>query len=372
MKLAWSLVSKHLRPHAQLQEKIREKISKLEQHLQHFPTDAVHLLVNLEHHVKRDVFTAALTLRLPSNIIRSEKESKGDPVPAFDKAVRALLRELEDFKSALRREAAWRRKGRRPTRRALKPGRLAEKPQPAGPRSLSDTLAEMIKRYHGRLLYHVQRQLHRDQIDGEIPKGALKAEVVVDEVVRQALSRPEDKPEDISYRMWLYSLVRRELKRRYRRLRLDGERNIPIEETVSMPDDAERVEGYDAEQPLLIIEEELEPSIVTRGDLMPDPQALRPDAAAAEHDLIDYLHRITAAWPEKQRAVFELHFLEGFDADEVSMLEGLKPAQTTEMINQVQLRLRNVLFEAADRWIQSRIKPKPRRRKRRVAKARAA
>src|SRR5512137_2522605 len=107
MKLAWNLVSKHLRPHAQLQEKIRQKISKLEQHLQHFPADAVHLLVSLEHHVKRDVFTAALTLRLPSNIIRSEKESKGDPVPAFDKAVRALVRELEDFKSALRREAAW-------------------------------------------------------------------------------------------------------------------------------------------------------------------------------------------------------------------------------------------------------------------------
>jgi RNA polymerase sigma factor (sigma-70 family) len=357
MKLAWNLVTKHLHPHGQLHSKIREKISKLEQHLQHFPPDAVHLLVNLEHHLKRDVFTAGLTLRLPSNILRSEKESKGNPIPAFDRAVRALLRELEDFKSALRREAVWLRQGRPADLRAPTQLRFAEKPHPEGPRTLAETLAEMIKRYHGRLLYHVQRQLHRDQVDGEIPKGAIRAEAVVDEVARQALSNPRGKPEEISYRMWLYSLVRRELKRRYRRLRTDGERNVPIEETVFLADDEELLEGYDAEQPLRIIEDRLAPPVVARGDLMPDAQALAPDAVAAEHDLIDYLHHMTASWPEKERAVFDLHFLEGFDADEVAMLEGLNAAQTTEMISQVQLRLRDLLLEAADRLITRRVRP---------------
>jgi RNA polymerase sigma factor (sigma-70 family) len=357
MKLAWNLVSKHLHPHAQLQAKIRQKISKMEQHLQHFPPDAVHLLVSLEHHAKRDVFTAALTLRLPSNILRSAKDAKGDPIPAFDHAVRALLRELEDFKSALRRESAWNRKGRPAGLRALKPARFTEKPHLEGPRSLAETLAEMIRRYHGRLLYHVQRELHRVQADGEIPKGAIRAEAVVDEVVRQALSAPDSKPDDLSYHMWLYSLVRRELKRRYRRLRVDGERNIPIEETTFLVDDEEIVQGYDAERPLSIIEERLQPALVARGDLMPDAHAEAPDAVAAEHDLIDYLHGVTAAWPEKERAVFDLHFLEGFDPDEVAMLEGLKPAQTVEMIQQVQGRLRQVLAEAAGRWVESRRRP---------------
>jgi RNA polymerase sigma factor (sigma-70 family) len=375
MNLAWNLVSKHVRPHDQLQAKIRQKISKLEQHLQHFPPDAVHLLVNLEYHEKRDVFTSSLTLRLPSNILRSEKESKGDPIPAFDHAVRALIRELEDFKSALRREDVWRRKGRPALRRTLKPVRFAAKPQKAGPRSLSDTLAEMVRRYHGRLLYHVQRQLQGDQADGEIPRGAIRAEVVVDEVVRQALSDPGSKPDDISYRMWLYSLVRRELKRRYRRLRVDGERNVSIEETTPLPDDEERVEGYDAEQPLRIIGDELEPSIVARGDLMPDPQTLAPDQVAAEHDLIDYLHQVSASWPEKERAIFDLHFLEGFDPNEVAMLEGLRPAEAVEMIGQVQSRLRRILFDAADRWIATRLRPKAAaapRRPRRRSPARAA
>lgn len=108
MTLKWSLVTKGMRPHAQLQSKLQQKIAKLETHLEHFPSDAVHLQVNLERHPKRAWFATALTLRLPSNILQSEK-SGPDPVPAFDQAVKALLREVAGLKSALRRESDWER-----------------------------------------------------------------------------------------------------------------------------------------------------------------------------------------------------------------------------------------------------------------------
>ncbi|MBI5388544.1 MAG: HPF/RaiA family ribosome-associated protein [Verrucomicrobia bacterium] len=357
MTLAWNIVSKHIRPHEQLQQKIREKIAKLEQHLQHFPPDAVHLLISLERHPRTGVFRAGLTLRLPSNILHSVKTAKGDPVPAFDKAVRAMLRELEDLKSELRREDTWRQRGRRAELRAMKPLRFTNEPHPVGPQTLADTLAEMIKRYHGRLLYHAQRELHRDQEDGEVPRGAIKPEVVVDEVVRQALIAPGKKPEDVSYRLWLYSLLRRELKRRYRRLRVDGERNVPIEEMTLAPEDAELNEGYDAEQPLGIIAQRLAPTLVSRGDQLPDTHLEDPAAVAEEHDLIDYLHRVTASWPEKERAVFDLHFLEGFDENEVAMLEGLQRDKAKAMIDDVQLRLRGVLLQATGRWVEARTVP---------------
>src|SRR5215472_3139739 len=108
MRLKWNLLAKGLRPHSQLQEKLQQKIRKLETHLEHFPSDAVHLQVNLERHPKKAWFQAALTLRLPSNILRAEKFGP-DPVPAFDLAVKALLREVAVLKSALRRESAWQR-----------------------------------------------------------------------------------------------------------------------------------------------------------------------------------------------------------------------------------------------------------------------
>ena len=112
MTLKWSLVTKGMSPHAQLQTKLEQKIAKLETYLEHFPSDAVHLQVNLERHPKRVWFATALTLRLPSKILQSKK-SGPDPVPAFDQAVKALLREVAGLKSDLRRENDWQRVARR-------------------------------------------------------------------------------------------------------------------------------------------------------------------------------------------------------------------------------------------------------------------
>jgi ribosome-associated translation inhibitor RaiA len=112
MTLKWNLVTKGMRPHAQLQNKLEEKIAKLETHLEHFPSDAVHLQVSMERHPKRVWYATALTLRLPSNVLESKK-SGSDPLPVFDRAVKALLREVAVLKSALRREADWERVARR-------------------------------------------------------------------------------------------------------------------------------------------------------------------------------------------------------------------------------------------------------------------
>jgi ribosomal subunit interface protein len=106
MTLKWNLSTKGIRPHGQLQEKFQQKIRKLESHLEHFPTDAVYLQVNLEKHSRKPEFNAGLTLRLPSNVLRAEKTG-ADPIPAFDQAIKALLRELAVLKSALRHEAEW-------------------------------------------------------------------------------------------------------------------------------------------------------------------------------------------------------------------------------------------------------------------------
>ncbi len=112
MTLKWSLVTKGMRPHGQLRDKLQQKINKLEIHLEHFPEDAVHLQVNFQRQPKKHWFTAALTLRLPSNILRAEK-SGADPIPAFDQAVKALLREVAVLKSALRHESEWKLASRR-------------------------------------------------------------------------------------------------------------------------------------------------------------------------------------------------------------------------------------------------------------------
>lgn len=111
MTLKWNLTTKSMRPHGQLRQKFQQKIRKLESHLEHFPPDAVFLQVNLSAHPKKRWFGAALTLYLPSNVLRAEKFGE-DPVPAFDQAIKALLREIAGLKSSLRRESEWARVAR--------------------------------------------------------------------------------------------------------------------------------------------------------------------------------------------------------------------------------------------------------------------
>ena len=125
MVIKWNLVTKNMRPPGQLQQKLQQKLAKLETHLEHFPSDTVQLQVTLERHPKKAWFAAALTLHLPSNILRARK-SAADPVPAFDQAMKALLREIGSLKSDLRHESQWQRAVANPaTRRPALPAEFS-------------------------------------------------------------------------------------------------------------------------------------------------------------------------------------------------------------------------------------------------------
>ena len=129
MTFTWNVVSRNTEPDEQLKRKFRQKVAKLEKHLKHFPPDAVHLQIALDRHPKKPLFyKVALTLRVPSHILHSEK-SAAEPITAFDDAIKALLRELESFKSGLRGEMFWSRKGRRKRLLQLKAAGFAAEPR---------------------------------------------------------------------------------------------------------------------------------------------------------------------------------------------------------------------------------------------------
>ncbi|MCL5096560.1 MAG: HPF/RaiA family ribosome-associated protein [Candidatus Omnitrophica bacterium] len=341
MSFSWHLVTRHIQPHAQLQERLRRKIAVLEKHLQRFPPEAVHLQIYLERNHNLPLFTAALTLRLPSNILRSEKTTV-DPVSAFDHAVKALVRELEDFKAHLRRENQWNRVQRRTELRAAKATRFAPEPMAvAADSSVSnDVIPELVKRYYSRLLRHVHHELRQRQASGDVPARAIDPRGVVDQVVQEVLMGNEVKPEEMSYRLWLFLLARRELRERCRRLHQQGIEDISLEKPVVVRDESEKVEGYDAEQPLDILEQNLEPPVVETAELLPSDQVSPPDELLAETEFLEYLDQTIQSWPQTERTVFELHFLEGFDETEIAMLIRLPSAEVGELIGKLRQRLR--------------------------------
>ncbi len=186
--LPWNLVTKNLHGHELLRKKLRQKISKLERYLKYFPPDTVHLHIALERHPEKERCTAALTLRVPSNILRGEK-SAPEVIKAFDDAVKALLRELESLKAELRRDTFWKRKGRREQLHQLKAAGFAAQPQPegTGPQNLGDAIRELLGSHYTRLLRYARRQLWHDITAGEVPRDAIDPRAIVNEVAHRAL-----------------------------------------------------------------------------------------------------------------------------------------------------------------------------------------
>jgi ribosome-associated translation inhibitor RaiA len=151
MTIPWNIVTKNVSPgeaSLPLDKKLRQKIGKLERHLRNFPPDAVHLQIVLERHPRKPIYTATLNLRVPSNILHSDKSGR-DLIGAFDAAFKILLRELESLKSDLRHEKFWRRKSRRQELHQLKATGFALEPQGegAGPQDSAEVVRDLIQKH---------------------------------------------------------------------------------------------------------------------------------------------------------------------------------------------------------------------------------
>lgn len=347
-KIPWNLVTKNLAGHELLRKKIREKISKLETHLKHFPTGAMHLHITLERHPRKTLFSSALTLRVPSNILHSRKTAP-DVIKAFDDSVRALLRELETLKARLRSETLWKRKVRRnKLRRETKGQEFAFEPQlqGEGPRGERDVVAELLKEQYQTLIRHARRAVRLAELSGDAPDGTIDPRGIVDDVVRKVMTGWWFKPERSDWTIWLHQLIRKELQARCKNV---GENvSLSLEEDVMAPELQEAVEGYDPEQPLDIIANELEPFIVQLHDLIPDKTSIPPDETVAARDLMDFLQKQTQSWSRQERDIFHFHFLDGFEADEVAMLVEQPVEKVRQSIRELHERIRGLLvFEAS-------------------------
>ena len=347
-ELPWNLVTKNLHGHELLRKKLREKIFKLEKHLTHFPADTVHLHIALERHPRKAFHTAALTLRVPSNILHSRK-SASDVIKAFDDAVKALLRELASLKSELRREVFWKRKARRSRLFEIKASGFTAQPQAegTGPQSETDVVHDLLKQHGHRLLRYVRRNLWHVVTTSELPAGAIDARAVVDEVARRALTAPEKKPAHLSYLIWLYMLAWQEIARRRRGLRRQAQETLSLGTPQILNDDAAAVAGCDPEQPLDIIEMGLEPPVAKTKNLLPDMRAEPPDVVVGRQELLAQIRKTANCWSNPEREVFELYFVEGFEPEEVAVVVGQQVSQVRELITHIQRRLRTEVLDQA-------------------------
>ncbi|MCX7871937.1 MAG: HPF/RaiA family ribosome-associated protein [Verrucomicrobiae bacterium] len=349
--LPWNIVARNFTPHEQLKQWVQREIKKLEKHLTNFPHESVHLQVVFEMHKRTKKFTSSLTLRLPSNLLNA-KAIDGDPISALAKSMKALIKEVEHLKNDLRHikdKHRIREKIAESGKTYTAPTKsLSFAPEPLpdgkGPQDIAELLKQVIEDNFPRLLDYIKRQIEYFESAKEVPINSIDAEAVLDEVVTEALKHPQHKPEGLGYIQWIYQLINDELNKRHRmfkRLR----KAVPLEDLEESYTESEEI------TPLMLSMLNEPPS-----DEFPTPsknfvpsRTLPPDEELAEKEFIEELIENAQSWDKLERDVFELHFIEGFSAEDCAMILKIDTEELRKTISNIHERIRRKIIE--EMWI---------------------
>ncbi|HXG20718.1 MAG TPA: sigma-70 family RNA polymerase sigma factor [Methylomirabilota bacterium] len=343
----WNIVLKDAELTAAAQQQLRRKLAPLARLLQGFPPDAVHLQIVVERLLRPPRFRAALTLRVPSHIVHGEKTAP-DLFSAVTRALAVLQREVQSLKARLAQSPLWKRKQSRAQLRQAKAVGFAPAPLAAGvgPQTLRDIVSTFLQQQYGRLLHHVQRHVRHDELSGELPQGAIDPRSVVDEVALHVLAAPQQKPEMMGWLVWIYHLIHEELRRRRRRIRRQAAEEVRGEDSSVVANNAAALAG-DFEQPLTFVQAALEPPEAEPAELEPEAATDSPEQTVTAKELLEHLQQAIQTWPQQEREVFELYFVEGFEPDDIAMITGKPPQKIRAVITTLQDRLRQELFDAS-------------------------
>jgi ribosomal subunit interface protein len=336
--IQWNIITRNVEADQELQGKLRLKIARLEKHLKGFPAEPRHLQVRLEKRSDKQLYSAALTLTLPSDIVRAEK-SAGDLLKAFDDALQTLQRELE----ALSRSRFQGHASKPSEERERSATTFAAEPQPqgTGPQDFGEAVRKFVLNHYSRLLHHARRDIRHDELTGDLPMGAIDPRDIVDEVARQAEKNPERKPANVSWRVWIFHFLHEHLCRWRRLYKHKQAEDIPTEKRTTLPE-----LKLKALQPLeQMVEKVMEPQIIRIEDVVPDPEAVPPDRFVEEKELLEELQHAIQSWPRAEREVFELYFVQGFESEEIARITGQPPKKVKDIVARVQEHVREQLLE---------------------------
>ena len=288
---SWNIVTRNLRENPFLPERILRKIRALEQHLQRFPPDAVHLVVELERHARKEEHRAVLTLRLPSHILHADK-SANSITAALSSAVKALLQELKTLKARLREESQWKRK----TRRKKLAFSSVPRESDAEPQSATEMREAFVESHRSRLTRFARRAANRTHSQDEPITDRELAELVGE--AKDKLAALPKRGKLTNDRAHLYRLMREAIAQRGSGSRKGHPPSAPSSPT---------------------------------GETSP------------KSGLLSAMYQVLATLSPFEQEVFDLHYVEGFETDEIAMITRKPESQVKDALQAIENQIRGSL-----------------------------
>ena len=314
-----------------VQEYFARKLPRIERLLVWYEEDQRHLRLTLDR--QRGIFDMRAVLWLPTGTLVAE--GKGDTArAAVDETVDILLREIRRHKELVRKDYLYRRRRYRERELGAAEPYLKRDVEERRREAFFELLRPLLR----TVRRHARRELRVLELEGVIPRGEVTPEDLVDEVVAAAWERFPERPHRKPLDLWLIELLDERLKALAERPEkvLLGSEEAEVEEEPLTPEEDVTEESYWLER---LFET---PERLTLEDLVPDyhaPEAWEELTAEEQRERLE--KALVPLSPEERQALF-LYALEGYDEDEIAMLQGVDVSEVRERIE----RARNKLAEA--------------------------
>jgi ribosomal subunit interface protein len=326
---------KNLAAQKTIQQLIKKLITRIEKKIKGLSPDATFLRLRVEENSVRKLYHVSVALELPGKTFPA-KEEKRDLQTAVRDAFAEIERQVKKYKSTTRNEPEWKRPARRQELREMN---LAAVPDEQRNRELFFSLA--AKQLH-RLYEFVRHKLAYSESAGDLVRGELTPEDVLDAVLLRAYREFVKRPARGDTGKWLTELATQYLASETKRLKAERALTVRIEEDVPETPPAEEVitlgeEILDFYQP----DEDLKLE-----DILPDLKIPPPDRIVETKELRRCVNTALAGLPEEWRRALWLRHVKDLTGRELAKASGKPEAEIERILDYALRYVRQKLVES--------------------------
>jgi len=305
-----------------------QKVSRIDRLLGRFPEDQRELRLTIKRNSDR--FDVRAVLVLPTGTLAAEVSAQED-YDAIDAVADKLVAELRRHKRLIRHDDLYRRKRRR--REAFRRAAVSLESDVAKPDE--ETFFEMLHPLMARLRGHAHHELIVAQLQGRITPGQLTIEDVLDEAILRAWTQFEAKDPNEPLEVWLVRFLHEVL----------DEQTSGVPTAISIDDEIDAGDPrYGADLSPTAEDDEPyweEPYTATFDDVLPDRHPSEPWQELEAVEQVQWVLAQLSRLPHRRRRAFTLYVLDGWDPDEIAMIQGRSVEEVRADIEAVQRWLRH-------------------------------
>jgi RNA polymerase sigma factor (sigma-70 family) len=324
----------HIEAPQRVRNLVERLVARLDRRAKGFPQDAVFLRLVVEEKPAHSLYNVSLTVDLPGTTLAA-KEENHDIEAGVRSVFAAVERQLTDHKGALRRERLWKLLAREKIRQT-------KSDAPAfAPRDAKSFFALISPHLNG-LTDFVNHELAYAEATGDLARGELSSEDIVDTVLLRAYRESVQQPVREEVRSWLLKLAIEHLEAEINRSKSERVRKISIEKDIPETPPTEAVstlgdEILDFYQP----DEDLKLE-----DTVPDPEVPTPEDETATKELRQCVAAALRTMPREYRRLLVLRYVQALGLVELARAVGKSRPEVDRTLEEARGYLRQRIIES--------------------------